>query len=112
MIKSDLMRVGGSRLNPMLISDSLYRVKLYDEIRQAEGSSFVEYEVSMSETLLPEIIAVRSWNDETLGWVVMIAAGIDDPRREIEAGITIKLPNITWLRDKIRYYQKLSNMSV
>ena len=93
----------------MLISDSLYRVKLYDEIRQAEGD-FSEYEVSMGETLLPEVIAVRKWNDETLGWVVMIASEIDDPRREIEAGITLLLPSITWLRDRIRHYQKLSSM--
>ena len=113
---SDLMRVGGSRLDPMLIDDSLYRAKLYSEIRTQKPSGnkddWVDYEVSVGEVLLPELIALRRWNNEELAWVVMIAAEVDDPRREIESGITIKLPSVTWLRDRIRYYQKLQSIKV
>ncbi|MBE0505897.1 MAG: hypothetical protein IBX50_04145 [Marinospirillum sp.] len=100
----------------MLIPDSLYRARLYAEIRtrtpQVSPDMWFEYEVSPGEVGLPELVALRRWNDETLKWVVLIAAEIDDPRREMEAGITLLLPSITWLRDRIRHYQKLAAIKV
>lgn len=112
--KKDSLRVGGSRINPMLINDPLYRAKLYDEIRRPKENdlNFSDYEISVQEALLPEIAAVRFWNDETLSWVVMVAAELDDPRREIEAGITVRLPSVTWLRNRIRYYQTMADKTV
>lgn len=115
-MNNDTMRVGGSRIDPMLIDDSLYRAKLYSEIRNknplVSRSEWTDYEISPGETLSPPAIALRHWQDESLSWVVRIAAEIDDPRREMESGRIIALPSITWLRDRIRYYQKLQSIKV
>lgn len=112
----DRIPVGGNRLDPMLITDPLIRAKLYSDIRKQNpfrgAEDWTEYTVSPGERFMPELIAVRVWNDESLKWAVMVAAELDDPRREIEAGITLNLPSREWLRDRIKFYQALDAIEV
>lgn len=114
--RSDRMPVGGNRLDPMLIQDPLVRARLYADIRNRSpyrnASYWSEYTVSPGERFMPELIAVRAWNDETLKWVVLLVAEVDDPRREIESGITLRLPTREWLRDRIKYYEALEAVPV
>ena len=62
--------VGGNRLDPMLIQDPLMRAQLYADMRRQtpyRGPEYwTEYTVNPGERLMPELIAVRVWNDESL----------------------------------------------
>jgi len=53
---------------------------------------------------MPELAAYRHYGMEGLKWVVMIAAGVDEPRERMESGITLQLPSIQWIRQKIKAY--------
>lgn len=112
----DRMPPGANRLNPMLITDPLYRARLYADIRNQtpyRGASYwSEHVVSPGERLMPELIAVRVWNDESLKWAVMVAAELDDSRREIESGITLNLPSRDWIRDRIKVYQRMTAIAL
>lgn len=114
--RSDRMPVGGNRLDPMLIQDPLVRARLYADIRNRSpyrnATYWTEYTVSPGERFMPELIAVRAWNDETLKWVVLLVAEVDDPRRELESGLTLRLPTREWLRDRIKYYEALEAVPV
>ena len=107
----DRLPTGGNRLDPMLIADALVRSRLYADIQQQtpyRGAEYwTEYIVGPGERLLPELIAVRVWGDASLKWCVMVAAALDDPRAEIEAGTALKLPSRTWIRDRIKVYQAM-----
>lgn len=105
-----------NRLDPMLISDPLIRARLYADIQQQtpfRGAEFWrDYVVSPGERLLPELIASRVLGSALLKWVVMIVAGLDNPKNEIEAGKTLSIPSKTWLRDRIKFYQAIDSTQV
>lgn len=107
----DRIPVGGNRLDPMLIADPLVRARLYADMRERRpyrsAGYWFEYTVSPGERFMPELIAVRAWNDENLKWAVLVVAEVDDPRREVESGITLTLPTREWLRDRIKFYQAM-----
>lgn len=107
----DRMPVGGNRLDPMLITDPLIRARLYADMREQapyrSAGYWFEYTVSPGERFMPELIAVRAWNDENLKWAVLVVAEVDDPRRQVESGVTLNLPTREWLRDRIKFYQAM-----
>lgn len=96
----------GGRLSPENIKDVLLRAELYREIRAAQTKdlekNWFTYEIQPSETLMPELIAYRAYSMDTLKWVIMIAAALDDPRERVEAGTVLTLPTTAWLRERIR----------
>ena len=92
-----------SRLSPYHITDDLLRSDLYREIRKGDDS-WPSYEIKLDESLRPELIAHRFYGTDLLKWVVLIAAGLDDMRESLEAGIRIKLPPAVWIRERIKYY--------
>ena len=93
------------RLSPYNITDPLVRAELYREIRKGDPS-WGTYEIQPGETLMPELTAYRYYGMEGLKWVVMIAAGLDDPREAMEAGVTLQLPSVQWIRQRIIYWAK------
>lgn len=102
----------GGRLSPYNISDSLIRVELYREIRQAQEDSskrtnneWGSYIIQPADILSPELIAYKVYAFDQLKWVICIAASLDDTRERLEAGKTIYLPTVVWIREKIKYYQ-------
>lgn len=92
-----------SRLSPYNITDDLARADLYREIRNG-NSTWPEREIRLDETLTPELVSFRHYGTDELKWVVLISAGLDNMRESLEAGTTIKLPPITWIRERIRFY--------
>jgi hypothetical protein len=96
-----------SRLSPYNITDPLIRNELYREIRngQTVNNGWTEYEIQPDERLRPELAGYRAYRSNEMKWVVLIAAGLDDVREALTEGVTIKLPSVTWLRERILYYQ-------
>lgn len=99
----------GGRLSPENIQDVLMRAELYREIRSAQSladapSGWTAYEVQAADALMPELIAYKVYRLDTLKWVVMIAACLDDPRNRLDVGKVLYLPNTAWLRERIRQY--------
>ena len=103
----------GGRLSPLNIADPLLRVELYREIRTAQNDSkaragnYVKFTIQPSEALAPDLLAYRAYGLDTLKWVVLIAAGLEEPRERLEDGETLWLPRTAWLRERIRYYADL-----
>jgi len=91
------------RLSPYNITDPLMRTELYREIRNGDPS-WPTYIIQPNETLMPELTAYRYYGIEGLKWVVMIAAGLDEPRGAMEAGVELQLPPVQWIRQRIIYY--------
>lgn len=101
------------RLSPLNISDPLVRVELYREIRNAQASrqtDWTAYEVQPADSLMPELIAYKVYKLDTLKWVVMIAAGLDNPRERLKEGETLYLPSTAWIRDRIKHYQTVEQI--
>jgi len=90
-----------SRLSPHNIADDLKRATLYREIR-AGAVGWREREIQPDEVLRPELIAYRHYGTEDMAWAVRIAAGLDDPREAMEAGVKIILPPLTFVRERIK----------
>jgi len=91
-------------MSPYSIRDPLVRAELYREIRQGAGD-WAEYTIKPDEALMPELTAFRHYGESSLKWVVLVAAGLDDMRQELEVGEVIKLPPKTWIRQRIKYYE-------
>lgn len=95
-----------SRLSPYNITDDLLRSDLYREIRtgQTADNDWLLHEIQPDESLLPELVSFRRYQTAELKWLVLIAAKLDDLRERMEAGTTIKLPPIVWVRERIKHY--------
>ncbi|MBQ7609126.1 MAG: hypothetical protein IJU76_14345 [Desulfovibrionaceae bacterium] len=104
----------GGKLSPLNIEDPLLRAEFFREIRQAQldrkyrtGDTWAWYEVQPADVRMPELIAWKLYNLDTLKWVIMVAAILDDTRDFLRAGTIIYLPSTTWIRERIRYYSRL-----
>jgi len=97
------------RLSAYNITDPLVRAELYREIRngQAQDNGWTEYEIKPDERLRPELAGYRAYGSNDMKWIIMIAAGLDDMRGKLEEGMTIKLPGVSWIRERILYYQSI-----
>lgn len=105
----------GGLLSPENIQDVLTRSELYREIRAAQSRSdapagWSEYEVQAADALMPELIAYKVYKLDTLKWVVMIAASLDNPRDALDVGKVLFLPGLAWLRERIRYYMNFEKL--
>ncbi len=100
----------GSRLSPLNITDPLLRAELFREIRLAQtdkkyrGDEWGYYIIQPADIYSPELIAWKAYAVDTLKWVVMAAAGLDDTRELLEAGKRIYLPTTVWIRERIKHY--------
>ena len=98
------------RLSPLNIQDVLIRARFYRELQQKQSDSNVEwdeYEVSLDELLMPELISLRYYGTQQLKSVVTVCARLDDPRKSLQAGSVIRLPPAKWVRQRIRYYMEV-----
>lgn len=107
---SDYSATGGS-LSPYNIEDPMLRGELYREIRNAQTDSstreddyWAAYEIQPADILSPELVAYKCYGLDTLKWVIMMAASLDDSRESLTAGVDIYLPTAAYLRQRIRYY--------
>ena len=96
-----------SRLSPYNIADDLIRAELYREIRdgaESQSEDWIEYEIQPDERLMPELVSYRVFGTDELKWVVLIVCSLDDFREPLEIGEKAWLPNLSWIRQRIRYY--------
>ncbi len=109
---SDIASTGG-RLSYLNITNRLLCVELFREIRKAQedsaarGENWGAYIIQPGETLSPDLVAYKVYGIDTLKWVIMVAAYLDDPRERLPAGTTLYLPKTSYLRERIRYYESL-----
>lgn len=107
----------GGRLSPLNISDPLLRAELFREIRCAQtdagyrGEEWGYYVIQPADALSPELVAWKAYGLDTLKWVVLVAAGMDDSREALPTGERIYLPSTAWLRERIRHYCALEEAS-
>lgn len=100
----------GGRLSPLNIADPLLRAELFREIRHAQedrkhrGEEWGYYEIQPADIRAPDLIAWKAYGVDTLKWVVMAAAGMDNSRELLEAGTRIYLPSTAWIREAIKRY--------
>lgn len=100
----------GARLSPLNIADPLLRAELFRDIRLAQtdkrhrSDQWGYYIIQPADILSPELIAWKAYGVDTLKWVVMAAAALDDTREVLEAGNRIYLPTTVWLRERIKHY--------
>lgn len=92
-----------SRLSPLNIQDELIRARFYRELRDGLFE-WEEWEVSIDEIRMPELISLRYYGTDSLKKIVSVCAGLDDMREYLTAGSLIRLPTIKWVRTRIRYY--------
>lgn len=92
-----------SRLDPANIKDILIRARFYKELKQGQAD-WEEWEVSIDEIAMPELISFRYYGTPQLKKVVAVCAGLDDLRDELKSGSIIRLPPVKWVRTRIRYY--------
>lgn len=95
-----------NRLSPYNIKDPLIRASLYKEWRTGHYGQD-EYEVSLDEVAMPELIALRYHSTPRTKLTIAICSELDDLRDEIKPAKVMKLPSNIEIRDRVRYYQKL-----
>lgn len=96
-----------SRLSPDNIQDDLYRAMLYKEIRDGQnGDEWNIYEVEPIDVLRPELIAYKVYGLAEMKWLILVASGVDDMREAIEVD-SLRLPDLAWVRKRIKYYASL-----
>ena len=109
---SDIASTGG-KLSYLNIENRLLRVELFREIRAVQeqpskrNSNWGAYIIQPGDVLMPELIAYKVYGLDTLKWVVMVAACLDDPCERLSEGTTIYLPKTAYLRERIKYYEDL-----
>lgn len=59
---------------------------------------------------MPELIAYKVYGLDTLKWVVLIAAALDDPKERLASGTRITLPSTAWIRERIKHYQEFERI--
>lgn len=95
------------RLSPYNISDDLIRGELYREIRDGAknlATGWIEHTIQPDERLMPELAAYREYKTDTLKWVVLVVAGLDDYREALPVGEVLRLPPLVWVRQRIKYW--------
>ena len=103
----------GARLSPLNISDPLLRAELFRDIRLAQtdrkyrDDQWGYYTVQPADMLSPELVAWKAYGIDTLKWVVMAAAGLDDTRETLTGGTRMYLPTTVWLRERIKHYCRM-----
>lgn len=110
------VKSSGQRLSPLNIPDPLLRAELFREIRLAQtdikyrGKQWGYYDIQPADILAPDLVAWKAYAVDTLKWVVMAAAGLDDPGEALAAGQRIYLPSAAWIRERVKYYQNQARL--
>ena len=112
IVTTDLTSSGGE-LSPYTIRDPLLRAELYRAIRLAQESIALRdgewgwYEIQPGDALSADLVAWKVYGLDTLKWVVLVAAGLDDSRGRLEEGLRIFLPPAVWIHERIQHYVSL-----
>ena len=88
--------MGYSRLDDRYIEDDIFRALFHQEMikRVSEyHSDNFQYTIKIDEVYRSDLAAYRAYGNADLRWVF-----------RVPAGTTLTLPDVAWLRNKIRDY--------
>ena len=96
-----------SRLDDRYIPDAVLRARFHQEMlrRVSEHhSDNFQYTIKIDETYRSDLAAHRAYGNADLRWVFRIIAGHEVETEEMPCGQTFTLPDIAWLRNRLRDY--------
>ncbi|EFE7114075.1 baseplate protein [Escherichia coli] len=99
--------MGYSRLDDRYIEDDIFRALFHQEMikRVSEyHSDNFQYTIKIDEVYRSDLAAYRAYGNADLRWVFRVLMGHESEMEEMPAGTTLTLPDVAWLRNKIRDY--------
>lgn len=97
------------RLSPYNVDHPLIRASLYREV-MTESKDDAEYEVSLDELRMPELIAQRYHATPDTKLLVAVSAQMQTLRQELRPAQLIKLKSTPEIRASIRKYEGMENV--
>ena len=88
------------------IQDSMIRSELFEEIQKG-NPNWDTWTVAPEEIWSSPLISQRFYGLNTLDWVIEVIVD-GDPRDPIPAGITLSLPPLSWIRERIIHWQQFA----
>ena len=99
-----------SRLSDENIQSIVLRSMLHDEIRNYRANDAIRYVTRPDEAIRADLTAYRVYNNVDLMWCCQIVSGYDDLSLTQAVGVELLFPPITWIRDRIRYYESRESL--
>ena len=99
-----------SRLSELNITktDPLKLAPFFAEIRSPEAD-WKSTTVLPNEPLRLDLLAARVYTDKNLIYVFQAIFGLDNRMDKIRSGTEFQYPSESWLRERIKYWQKFYN---
>lgn len=99
--------MGYSRLDDRYIEDDIFRALFHQEmikrVSEYHPDNF-QYTIKIDEVYRSDTAAYRAYGNADLRWVFRVLVGHESEMEEMPAGTTLTLPDVAWLRNKIRDY--------
>ncbi|MBZ6971710.1 baseplate protein [Klebsiella grimontii] len=96
-----------SRLDDRYVSDDVLRALLHQDMIKRVSARFsdnFQYTIKIDEVYRSDLAALRAYGNEDLRWVFRVLVGHESETEEMPAGTTLTLPDLAWLRNRIRDY--------
>lgn len=96
-----------SRLDDRYVTDDVLRALLHQEMIKrvaAYHSDNFQYTIRIDETYRSDLAAHRAYGTADLRWVFRVLVGHESEMEEMPAGTTLTLPDLAWVRNRIRDY--------
>lgn len=97
-----------NRLDDRSIEDIVLRGLFHQEVIK-RSSSFHEdnsdYTIKIDEAYRADLAAFRAYNEnDDLRWIFRVLCGLESEMDPLPVGKTLSLPDMSWIRDRIRDY--------
>jgi hypothetical protein len=99
--------VSYSRLDDRYIGDDVLRALLHQEVMKRVSvyrSDNFQYTIKIDETYRSDLAAFRAYGNADLRWVFKVLVGQESEMQEMPVGTTVTLPDLAWVRNRIRDY--------
>lgn len=96
-----------NRLDDRSIEDVILRALFHQEVVKRASSYHednTDYTIKPDEIYRSDLAAFRAYGNEDLRWVFRVLLGLEFETEAMTAGTTLSLPDMAWIRDRIRDY--------
>lgn len=96
-----------NRLDDRSIDDVILRGLFHQEVIKRSASFHEDnndYTIKLDEQYRSDLAAYRAYENEDLRWVIRLLVGLESETEALPVGRTLSLPDVAWLRDRIRDY--------
>lgn len=103
-----------ARLDDRCIEDVIIRSNLHREVLERARDLSVTlptHEIAGDEVNRHDLVAFRAYGTPVLRWVITLLADLDDESEQLTQGDTLRLPESTWIRERIRHYMDSGEIS-